>query len=123
MASLTGPVRLAATGTTGNNDHAACRVEEGVSAIAWLLTVEVVGATPTVTAKLQGSMDGTNWFDLLSIPADNDTGALTVVASAVGASARYLAQAQVRFAKYVRLSTSANTNVTYKADLYTSDRN
>lgn len=80
--------------------------------------VEAVGATPTVTYKVQGCYDGTSWFDLWYVPTGSDTAsAATTVVTATGET--YL------FAKrhypYLRLVTTANTNVTYSCQAYGSE--
>ena len=87
-------------------------------AVAVQFVVEAVGATPTVTLKVQGSLDGSNWSDMAFLPADSDTIATTKTVTAVGATIVYLAQAHTRFLKQIRLVTSANTNVTYRGELY-----
>lgn len=118
MAAMNGPVALAATGSTGNNSHTGVGATPTADKAAVAFVVEAVGATPTVTYKIQGSFDGTNWFDLILLPSDSETAAVTKVVTATGTYVSYLTQAQVRFARFLRLVTSANTNVTYKADLY-----
>lgn len=121
---------LAPTGTTGNNNHASVGIAPAGQLIAVEFVVEAAGATPTVTYKLQGSFDpGTvldgsaNWFDLIELPSDNETAAITKTVTAVGAYATYLAQSIARFVPRVRLVTSANTNITYRSNLRTQYRN
>lgn len=122
---------LAATGTTGNNNHASIGVSPVPQLIAVEFVIEAVGATPTVTWKLQGTFDrfeesndgAANWFDLIGLPSDNETSAITTTKTATGAYVAYLAQNHVRFAPRVRLVTSANTNVTYRANLRSQYRN
>jgi len=117
---------LAATGSTGNNNHASVELGPETSQLAVAFIVEAVGATPAVTFKLQATFDRAKdvadgavaWFDLLLIPADSDTGAVGSTVTAVGQYARYLAQAHSRFVRRVRLVTSSNTNVTYRAHLH-----
>jgi hypothetical protein len=113
---------LAAAASTGNNSHAAVGHSPAADQMAIEFVVEVAGGTPTVSYKLQGtfvdSPASTDWFDLIALPSDNDTAAVTRVVTAVGRYCSYVAQSHVRFAKYVRLVTSSNTNITYSANLW-----
>ena len=76
-----------------------------------------VGATPTVTVAIEGSPDGVNWF---AIPyADSATPTTVTVATFVVTTATTnwkLLEAN-RPWRYVRLTYSANTNVTSTADV------
>lgn len=118
---------LAPTGSTGSNTHASHRVSPACRSIGAEVVIEAVGATPQITAKLQGSIDddqtadgSAQWFDLAVIPSDSDTAAATAVRNptAVGASLTvYVSQSQSRVVRRVRLVTSANTNTTYRANL------
>jgi hypothetical protein len=128
MGRILGPTPLAPVGSTSNNSHAATSVDPSSDTIAVEFVVEAVGGTPTVTYKLQGIMKSdptgataTDWFDLIMIPSDSDTAAITRAVTAVGRYASYISQAQSRFAKHVRLVTSLNTNVTYSANLLQQD--
>lgn len=121
---------LAASGSTGNNNHQSVSVAPAAQLIAVEFVVEVAGGTPTVTYKLQGTFDrgeisdgSAGWFDLILLPSDNETAAVTRVVTAVGDYASYLAQSHVRFVPRVRLVTSANTNITYAATLRSQYRN
>lgn len=119
MAAVLGPFPLAATGTVGNVTSAAVQANQGARSVAVEFIVEVAGATPTITYKLQGTFDGTNWFDLITVPANSDTAAITQTQTAVGDFVTYLDLVGGRFANQFRLVTSANTNITYRANLYT----
>jgi hypothetical protein len=111
---------LAAAGSTGNNTHAGVFIGGTYDALAVAMEVTAVGATPTVTWKAQGSLDGTNWFDLGYITDASDTVSVaTRVMTAVGEQVSFLSNPVARKYNYIRLVTSANTNVTYKADLFT----
>jgi hypothetical protein len=123
-------VPLAPPASTGNNNHASVGLVPAALLVAVEFVVEVAGGTPTVSYKLQGTFDigsiadgSANWFDLILLPSDNETAAVTRVVTAVGAFASFLAQSEVRFAPRVRLVTSANTNITYRANLRTQYRN
>lgn len=87
---------------------------------AFQFVVEVIGATPTITFKYQGSLDGTNWYDLIYYTDANDTLAVaTRVATTVSAVVQWQdsgggSRAYTQF----RCVTTLNTNVTYRAELY-----
>ncbi len=73
-----------------------------------------VGATPTVTFKLQGSADGFNWTDLVFIDAA-DTAATPTKQTSItitAAGTRKFLKAYTDRYRYYRLDLSANTNVT-----------
>lgn len=83
-----------------------------------LLTITTtVGATPTCTYAIEGSADGTNWFAIsYAEVATPDTGAVaTFVITAAGTAHKILRVGQPW--RYVRLTYSANTNVTNTADV------
>ena len=115
---------LAATGSTGNNTHAGVHIGGVYDAVAMQFIVEAAGATPTVTWKVQGSADSTdgsngNWFDVAYVTDASDTTATAGrTLTAVGAQINFLANPVARRFKWFRLVTSANTNVTYRADAY-----
>ena len=119
MAAIVGPFTAAPAGSTGNNTHSAVQMNEGAHSIELVFNVESVGATPTVTFGIQGSLDGTNWDPVLSIPAGSDTAALTQAATAVGQTMLAVERSERFFSQY-RLVTTSNTNVTYNAAFYAS---
>lgn len=112
---------LAPTGTTGNNTHPGVQAT-GAVRVAVQFVVEVAGSTPTVTWKVQGSLDGSNWYDCEYMSDSSDTGAATTrTATAVGAQTEWLDLAGgSRFYSQYRMVTSSNTNVTYRGELYTA---
>ena len=85
---------------------------------ALLKITTAIGATPTCTYAVEGSADGTNW---ISIPyADSATPTTVSVATFVITTAttvyKYIQpNVPVRF---LRLTYSANTNVTNTADIW-----
>lgn len=126
MASITGPVLLAATGSTGNNTHTGVNVAPStVPTTAFEFIVEVAGATPSITWKVQGTIDpvsvtdaNANWVDIPYLPANTDVSAVAALtATAVGGTLIFLDTASgQRFFRRLRLVTSANTNVTYRCE-------
>lgn len=122
MAALSGPYELAPKGSTGNNTHAALAINPDSEEIAVQFVVEAVGATPTVTWKVQGTLDGTNWVDISYITPSVGTGAVAGrVVTAVGVDIIFMERPAERQYKSLRLVTSANTNVTYRCELYLTD--
>lgn len=111
---------LAAAGSTGNNTHPAVGAGAAADRVAVQFVVEAAGATPTVTWKAQGSMDGSNWYDVEYVTDSTDTAAKTALtATAVGAQVIFVDTAGgSRFYPFYRLVTSSNTNVTYRGELY-----
>jgi len=110
---------LAPSGSTGNNTHDGVFVGGSYDAVAFLFEVEAVGATPTVSWKIQGSLDGSNWHDLGYITDASDTVATaTRAATAVGAQVSFLSNPVARKYNHFRLVTSANTNVTYSSEMH-----
>src|SRR6266545_504317 len=83
---------LAPNASTGNNTHAGKNLAPGADKVCAVLVIEAVGATPTITAKLQGTLDpdsttdaSANWFDLWATPAGAAAEAANQVQTAVGA--------------------------------------
>lgn len=79
---------------------------------AALLQIDATaGATPTVTVNVQGSLDGTNWFNVpyatTAIPGTAVVTALTLTTTAV-TQYHLLAFAW----QFLRLNLTANTNMT-----------
>lgn len=114
---------LAATGTTGNNTGSwiALPSIDDVEAVACQFVVEAAGATPTVTWKIQGSLDQTNAYDLAYVTDSSDTNATaTRTATATGAQVNFLNKGpgESRAYKYFRVVTTLNTNITYRCELY-----
>lgn len=110
---------LAPAGSTGNNTHAAVNAPPMAANVAFQFVVEAAGATPTVTFKFQGSLDGTNWYDLDYVTDAVDTGAVAArTVTAVGAYAEFVQSPLQRAFTQYRCVTSANTNITYRAEMF-----
>ena len=111
-------ISLAPSGSVATGNGSTVRVE-GYDALALQFVVESAGATPTITFKFQGSLDGTNWYDIAYVTDANDTTATsTKTVTAVGASVMFLDNPVARKYKFVRVVPSANTNITYRAEAY-----
>ena len=111
---------LAPAGSTGTPVGTTVDAGAPSGAVAFQLVTEAVGATPTMTAKFQGSLDGANWYDLAYVTDSSDTSAVTAITrTTVGASLVFLdsANSSRNYTKY-RVNVSANTNCTFRAELY-----
>jgi len=114
----------APAGSTGNNTHQSVGLSQLAIAVCLEFRVTAVGATPTITYIIQGSLDevtvddaDSNWVSLLVYPAASDTGTASPAAvTVVNSFLHYLGS--TRFAKKIRIVTSANTNVTYEASVH-----
>lgn len=103
---------------TGNADSTNI-LDRGGSVGAVLIKItSTIGATPTVTVNIQGSPDGTNYFN---IPyADSATPTTVAVAALTITSATTswkIIQPNVPV-RYIKLVYSANTNVTLTVDCW-----
>lgn len=86
---------------------------------ALLRIVTTVGATPTCTYAIEGSADGTNWFAVsYADAATPDTGSVATFAITTAATTYKILRADQPW-RYLRLTYSANTNVTNTAELWT----
>lgn len=117
--------QLAAAGSVGNQTHASIGTDADFDVLSLEFEITAVGATPTVSWVFQGSNDGpevpdasSDWYALSVLPADSNTELAAVqTKTAVGV---YPASVEIsrRPVRKIRLVTSANTNVTYEAELY-----
>lgn len=75
--------------------------------------VTTVGATPTVTVNIQGSFDGTNWFNVpYALIATPRTFVITAITITTATTNRYILQENIPY-RYFSIIRSANTNVTF----------
>src|SRR5438445_11631588 len=88
---------------------------------ALLRVTTTVGATPTCTYAIEVSADGTNWF--AAAYADSATPETVSVATftITTATTAYKILRQYHPWRYLRLTYSANTNVTSTADVWVFD--
>jgi len=107
------------TAQTGNGVSTNILDRGGAIGPALLKISTTIGATPTCTYAVEGSPDGTNWFN---VPyADSATPTTVAVSTFVITTATTVyktVQPNVPV-RFLRLTYSANTNVTNTADVWT----
>ena|SRR5690242_16031503 len=107
------------TAQTGNGQSTNVADRGGSRGPALLKITTTVGATPTVTVAVEGSADGTNWFNIpYADSATPTTVAVATFAITTATTVYKLLQVDQPW-RYVRLTYSANTNVTTTADVWT----
>ncbi len=83
-----------------------------------LRVVSTIGATPTVTVNIQGSMDGAAFFNIpYSLPATPDTWTVAALTITTAVTGHYFLRPATPW-KYLKLVYSANTNVTLTVDAF-----
>ncbi|HEY6019306.1 MAG TPA: hypothetical protein VIY48_05195 [Candidatus Paceibacterota bacterium] len=117
MAAISGPTYLAPTGTTGNNTHAGVNVNPS-DRIGIAFVIEAVGATPTVTFAINGSQDGVNWVTAAIVAAATPGTVATTSGALTTVGQFHFFLPDPTFYKYLRVVSSANTNVTYRVEQY-----
>lgn len=107
------------TSQTGNGDstNTAFRKVRASSGGAVIVT-SVIGATPTVTVNIQGSVDGTNFFNIpYALVATPETLSVAAITITTAVTTTYLLRPTHAW-RYLKLAYSANTNVTLTATAY-----
>jgi hypothetical protein len=103
---------------TGNGDSTNIAFRGLTSEGGAVVITSTVGATPTVTVNIQGSVDGTTWFNVpYSLVATPRTFVLSAITITTATTTTYLLQELV-FWRYLKLAYSANTNVTLTTTAY-----
>ena len=113
---------LAPTGSTGNQTTAPVPLSPDAENASVEFVVEAIGATPTVTWKVQVSDDGSAWFDAQYVTDSSDTVATAAITATTVSTAIVFLRLKDRDWRLVRLVVSANTNVTYRSELRQADR-
>jgi hypothetical protein len=103
---------------TGNGDSTNFALRPSTAPGGALVITSTIGATPTVTVNIQGSVDGAAWFNVpYSLVATPRTFVLTALTITTAVTTTYLLQELV-FWSYLKLALTANTNVTLTATAY-----
>lgn len=108
------------TAQTGNADSTNT-VDRGVMRGSCLLKItSTVGATPTVTVNIQGSADGTNFYNVAyALSASPETVAVSAITITSATTGYYILRPNHPW-RFVKLVMSANTNVTLTSDVWCS---
>ena len=119
MATLTSnSASLLGSAQTGNVDSTNTLDRGSLTGPGAVVVTTTVGATPTVAVNIQGSADGTNFYNipyaLVATPATFVVSAITITTAT---TTTYLLQADQSW-RYLKLVYSANTNVTLTANGY-----
>jgi hypothetical protein len=106
------------TTQVGNGDSTNT-IDGGVRARGGAVVItSAIGATPTVTVNIQGSIDGVNFFNIpYALVATPRTFVLTAITITTAVTTTYLLQELIPW-RFLKLVYSANTNVTLTADAF-----
>lgn len=86
-----------------------------------LRVVSAIGAAPTVKLDIQGSMDGTNFYNVAySLPATPTTYTVAQITITTATTGHYIL-AQHHPWRYLKCVTSANTTVTLTIDAFPTE--
>lgn len=117
MAVISAPANLS-TAQTGTGDSTNTIIDGATATPSAIRIVSTIGATPTVTVNIQGSIDGTVFYNIpYSLVASPSTFVLTALTITTAVTTFYLLQTGHAW-NYVKLVLSANTNVTLTADYF-----
>lgn len=116
-----GIAALLSSAQTGNGDStntASRPLLMGATPGGAVVITSTIGATPTVTVNILGSVDGTNFFNIpYSLVATPKTFVVSAITITTATTTTYLLQETIPF-RFVKLNYSANTNVTLTATAY-----
>lgn len=106
------------TAQTGNGQSTNVADRGGSTAPALLTIVTTVGATPTCTYAVEGSADGSDWFPVaIADAATPETVSVATFAVTTATTTRKILRPFHPW-RYLRVTYSANTNVTNTATLF-----
>lgn len=85
---------------------------------ALLDIVSTIGATPSATVNVEGSADGTRWWNVpYALPATPSTLAVTALTITTATTTRLVLPAGWPW-RFLRANVTANTNVTLNMDVW-----
>jgi hypothetical protein len=108
------------TAQTGNGDSTnIARITSARLVLPGAIVItSAIGATPTVTVNIQGSVDGTNFYNIpYALVATPETLTVAAITITTAVTTTYLLRPNHAW-RYVKLVYSANTNVTLTATAY-----
>ncbi len=90
----------------------------GIGRPAAVVITSAIGATPTVTVNILGSVDGVNFYNIpYALVATPSTFVVAAITITTAVTTTYLLQVDQAWSQ-LKLNYSANTNVTLTADAY-----
>lgn len=108
-----------ATAQTGNGQTTNIVDRGRLSGPALLRITTTVGATPTCTYAIEGSADGSDWFSVAyADSATPETVSVATFAITTTTTVRKILRPDHPW-RYLRVTYSANTNVTSTVDVWT----
>jgi hypothetical protein len=107
------------TAQTGNGQSTNVADRGSAAGCTALLKITTaIGATPTCTYAIEGSADGTNWFPApYADSASPETMSVATFAITTATTVYKILRVNMPW-RYLRLTYSANTNVTNTADVW-----
>jgi hypothetical protein len=106
------------TAQTGDGNSTNTGDRQGSTGPCLLTIVSTIGATPTVTVAIAGSVDGVDFFPVAYADAGTpETVSVATFAITTATTTRKILRANHPW-RFLQLQYSANTNVTLTADLY-----
>jgi hypothetical protein len=102
-----------ALGTAQTGDVTTDTLDRGADRRPMALVItSTVGAEPTVTANIKGSVDGTTFYNIpYSLVATPSTWVIAAITISTATTTTYLLQGDQAW-RYLRVEYTANTNVT-----------
>jgi hypothetical protein len=114
-----GAVTNLSTGQTGNGASTNIVDRDASVGPVCLRLTTAIGATPTCTYAIEGSVDGTNWFAIqYADQASPQTLVITTFVITTAVTVHKLIPANIPV-RYLRVSYTSNTNVTNTLDAFT----
>lgn len=112
---LNASISLAPTGSNAVQAYSTMGVDRDDTVNVVQFVVDSAGTSPTVTFTIQGSFDGTHWFDVPYLTTTSDTlSNASLTLTATGAALLYV----MRPFPFFRVNVTALNNVTFHADLF-----
>jgi hypothetical protein len=106
------------TAQTGNVDTTNTAVRGARFGGGAVVITSTIGATPTVTVNIQGSLDGVAFFNVpYALVATPRTFVITAITITTAVTTSYLLQELVPY-QFLKCVYSANTNVTLTAGVF-----
>jgi hypothetical protein len=106
------------TAQTGNADSTNTAFRAVTGGGGAIVITTTVGATPTVTVNIQGSVDGTDFYNIpYALVATPETLSIAAITITTAVTTTYLLRPNHVW-RYVKLVYSANTNVTLTATAF-----